>query len=181
MSHAIVIKADNKSGDPIRRLWDDASEFEAAPSMQGLNYAPHITLAVYETIDPDALFAAFDATFAGCTAFSLTFDRMKIFEAAPLVLWAAPRECPALRRVAIAIHQQIDPALCHPHYRPGAWRPHCTLATDIRSEYEAAARDFVKRRLDAFEVSFDVAECVEFPPVRILRTKTLSPAAKSGC
>lgn len=177
MSYAITIRAANRSGHAIRRLWDEASEFEAEPSMQGLGYAPHVTLAIYETIEPEMLADSMKAVFSGAPAPVLTFDRIRVFDGDSPVLWAAPKDVGALEQWAGALHELIDPALCHLHYRPDAWRPHCTLATDIRPEYAEAARDFARRRLSPFDVTFDFADCVEFPPVRILASQNLS----GGC
>ena len=41
-----------------------------------------------------------------------------------------------------AIHAVIDPSLCRPYYRPGAWVPHCTLGMAIPPERRAAAEAF---------------------------------------
>lgn len=177
MSYAIAIRAANDSGQAITRLWDEASEFEAAPSMQRLGYAPHITLAVYEAIDPKVLMDSMTAIFAGASSLVLRFDRIRVFDGEKPVLWAAPKTAGALEEWAGALHDLVDPDLCHHHYRPRAWRPHCTLATDVRPEYAEAARDFARRRLSPFDVTFDFADCVEFPPVRILGSLNLS----GGC
>lgn len=141
--------------------------------MQRLGYGPHITLAVYETIDPKLLTDSMDEVFKSASAVVMTFDRIRIFDGEKPVLWAAPKNTGAIDRWANVLHKLIDPDLCHPHYRPGVWQPHCTLATDIRPEYCDAARNFAKRRISPFEVTFDFAECVEFPPVRSIRSKML--------
>jgi len=177
MSYAITIRTANESGQAVIRLWDEASEFEAAPSMQRLGYAPHITLAVYETVDPDRLVEGMNAIFADAPSLVVRFDRIRVFDGEMPVLWAAPNASAMLEQWARTLHDLIDPDLCHPHYRPGAWRPHCTLATDIRPEYAQAARDFARRRLSPFDVTFDFADCVKFPPVRTLGSLPLS----GGC
>jgi len=173
MPLAISIKSTDETAGTIIRLWDEVSEFETVPSMQSLAYPPHISIAVYETIEPDRLVEAFETVFDLCPVLPVTFDRIKTFDAENLILWAAPRPCPGLARLAEALHTAIDPKLCAPHYRPGAWRPHCTLATAIRPEYAGAARAFARRKLEPFTVRFDAADCVDFPPVRILRGKKL--------
>ncbi len=58
MTCAISLKAVNRIADSIGALWDQVALYEGAPSMTALNYSPHITLAVYEEIDPDLLKAA---------------------------------------------------------------------------------------------------------------------------
>ncbi|TXH81548.1 MAG: 2'-5' RNA ligase family protein, partial [Rhizobium sp.] len=48
MPHAIVLKCANETAAPVMDLWREASRFETSPSMQALNYAPHLTFAVYQ-------------------------------------------------------------------------------------------------------------------------------------
>jgi hypothetical protein len=42
MAFGISIKATDHSGAPVRELWRQFGKFEAAPSMVGLNYPPHL-------------------------------------------------------------------------------------------------------------------------------------------
>lgn len=179
MTYAITIRAANHSGHAIRRLWDDVSEFETAPSMQKLDYAPHITLGIYETVGPELLYEAVDEIFAELAALTLCFKRLSVFDGQSPVLWAVPVASETLALLSQKLHALIDPELCHRHYRPNAWRPHCTLGTDIRPEYADAARDFARRRVSLFEVIFDRADCVAFPPVKILKSTDLSAASRS--
>ena len=168
MPFAIGIKAANDTARHIRDLWDRLGGFEDVPSMRALNYPPHITFAVYDRIDGDSLGNSLRNVFAGQSALRLAFERLRYFDSPSLVLWAAPVETPALRRLHQAIRRQIDAALCRPHYRPGAWVPHCTLATRIRDDRRAKALAFVDRPMQPFEVVFDVADCIAFAPVRVI-------------
>jgi 2'-5' RNA ligase len=174
MTFAISLKAVNTTADPIRALWDKVSLFGSGPSMVTLNYPPHITLAVYDDIDPDVLKAVLQRGFAEAPALLLTFTRLCFFDSDPLVLWADPSPSPALAEAYSAIHACIDPAKCHPHYRPGAWIPHCTLGTQIKEEHRADAIAFTARSIETFDVLFDVADCVSFPPVAVLDEKALA-------
>ncbi len=61
----------------------------------------------------------------------IEFRRIRWFSGPPLVLWAEPTADQVLARWHASISAIIDPAHCHPHYRPGAWTAHCTLATRI--------------------------------------------------
>ncbi len=168
MPFAIGIKAANDTARHIRDLWDRLAGFEDVPSMRALNYPPHITFAVYDRIDGDRLGNSLRHVFAGQPALRLAFERLGVFDGASLVVWAAPVRTPALHRHHQAVHRQIDPALCWPHTRPGAWVPHCTLATRIRDDKRAKALAFVDQPIEPFEVVFDTADCVAFAPVRVL-------------
>jgi 2'-5' RNA ligase len=180
MTWAISLKAVNRTADPIRALWDQVSLYEGAPSMAALNYPPHITLAIYRDIDPDLLKVALRRASMEVPALRLTFTRLCFFDVDPLVLWAEPCPSPALAQANAAVHACIDPAMCHPHYQPGAWIPHCTLGTKIKKEHRAEAIAFTARPLEPFDVLFDVADCVSFPPVATLEEHVLAGSERAN-
>ncbi len=179
MAFAISLKATNSTADPIRALWRQVAAFEAVPSMAVLDYPPHITLAVYDDIDPERLKAVLTEIFAGAPALSLTFARLDYFDTEPLVLWAVPSLLPALNRAHKAVHARIDASLCAAHYRPGAWVPHCTLGAKIQANRRAEAITLAARPIEPFRVTFDVADCVTFPPVIVLHEHRLTCARKA--
>jgi 2'-5' RNA ligase len=173
VSYAITVAAPGGAGAAVRALWDKFGRLERAPSMAALAYPPHLTLAIYERIDEARLLDALRRVFGGHDPFTLRFIRCALFQSPKLVVWADPEPCDRLARVHAAIHELIDPSLCHPHYQPGHWVPHCTLATDIAdaARDEAVAR--VKAPLAPFSVTFGSADCVRFPPVTVLERASL--------
>jgi 2'-5' RNA ligase len=180
MTCAISLKAVNRTADPIRALWDQVALYEGVPSMAALDYPPHITLAVYLDIDPDLLKGALRRVFMEGQAQRLTFTHLRFFDNDPLVLWADPLPSPTLALAHATIHTCIDPAKCHPHYRPGAWIPHCTLGTQIKEEHRAEAIAFTTRSIESFDVLFDVADCVSFPPVAVIEEHVLAGSEQAN-
>ncbi|MBR0687698.1 2'-5' RNA ligase family protein [Bradyrhizobium manausense] len=176
MALAINIRADNGSADEIERLWDQVGAFEAKPSMRALGYRPHFTFAIYDgpAIDEETAWDAMLAAAAGETQLRIEFTRICWFEGSPLVLWAEPAVDEVLARIHRAVSAAIDPAHCRPHYRPGAWTPHCTLGTAIVDERRNDAIAFALAFDRSIEVMFDVVDCVAFPPVRIIAERRLS-------
>src|SRR5262249_45923089 len=138
MGFAISITA--PGGAPLRALWDRFAPFEDTPSMAALSYPPHVTLAVYDTIEEDRLRDALHRVFAKEPPMSLRFTRLSRFETPGLVFFAAPERCEPLWRAHAAVHAVIDPSSCDPHYRPGNWVPHCTLATRVTAANAAQAK-----------------------------------------
>lgn len=167
----ITISATSDAG-PFWELVDEAARLEPASSIRALGYPPHITLARYPEIARDQLFAA-AAALDDERALSLTFDRIGIFETDPIVLWLAPRADPHLFAMHERLHGAIGAASCDPHYRPGQWTPHLTLATSIPANRHGAALAFAARPFDPFAVTFGSVECVSWPPVRVLRRRPL--------
>ena len=174
MPVAISVRATNDTARRIHALWDEASCFEGRPSMAALAYPPHITLAVYDHLDHDCLRAALTTAFEGTSALCVTFDRIGWFDGMPLVLWASPKPSDALARTHTMVHGVIDPKLCRPHYRPGAWVPHCTLATKVIESRRDDALAFARRAIAPFDVLFDAADVVAFPPVAVIQSYGLA-------
>ena len=173
MPSAVSLKCVDDSGDHVRALWEEAAGFEVEPSMAALGYPPHLTLAVYEAVPREALDAAVAAVGAALRTQHLRFDSVRSFAGSPLVLWAAPEPSEDLARAHAVLHRLIDPALCHPHYRPEAWVPHCSLATRVAEGREAAALAWAAAARACFSVTFGVVDCVSFPPVRVLAERRL--------
>jgi 2'-5' RNA ligase len=117
---------------------------------------------------------ALHAELSALPAFRLMFTHLTFFERPKLVFWAAPERSEALLAAHAAIHRRIEPALCHPHYKPDVWTPHCTLAMNIDPANTSKAIARAKQRIDPFDVVFDQADCVEFRPVRIIDDCTLA-------
>jgi 2'-5' RNA ligase len=136
-------------------LWREFGGLEETPSMLAFDYPPHVTLAAYESVPEDRLSDTLRSELGAFPPFRLTFTRLAFFENPQLVFWAAPEASELLSRAHAAIHRRIDPALCHEHYRPQRWTPHCTLATKVTALTEQA--------IEPFDIVFDRADCVEFP------------------
>jgi len=141
--------------------------------MRDLSYPPHITLAVYETIDLSLLVTALSDTAREAKSLSLAFTSLGYFEGPPLVLWAKPSASNVLARAHAVVHSAINPASSRPHYRPGDWIPHCTLAMRVREECATEAVAFAAKPIEPFEVLFDRADCLSFPPVSLIESRML--------
>ncbi|MBD3844298.1 2'-5' RNA ligase family protein [Bosea sp. SSUT16] len=167
MGFAISLRSDHPSADSVRALWNDVQRFEDHPSMALLGYPPHVTLAIYddETVREAEVRDALDQASKNLRPVTLTFDAICSFDGPPMVLWASPRFSAVLRDIHEAIHAAIHPASCRPHYRPGTWKPHCTLGTRVRDDRRDAALAFAREASSVFDVIFDALDCIYFPPI----------------
>ncbi len=175
MPYAIVLKCADDSAAPVLNLWQEAARFETSPSMQALNYSPHLTLTVYDDIAASSLFAATERIFGDMPPLSIEFSGIGHFPNEMLVLWARPSDDRVLRRIHSAIHDEIDPALCHEHSRPDRWQPHCTIAMKIPADSAERALTWAAETPARFTLVFDAVDCVSFPPVEILKQVKLLP------
>ena len=169
MVFCLNLRISRASAPVVTALWDQVERLEQQPSMRSLGYPPHLTFAVYDTdaVDGALRTLALARAAAGQPELRLSFNRIAMFSGPPLVLWADPEPKDALRRMHQAIHAVIDPTLCRAYYRPGAWVPHCTLGMAIPLERGAEAEAFARNFAGGFEATFDVIDCVTFPPLRI--------------
>lgn len=178
MAYAVSIRSDNDTCEPIRLIWETCGALEASPSMEALNYAPHITLTIYDDMEVSRLLSVFDFAVCRLDRTRIRFESLSYFEDADrIVLWAVPTLPDTIRAVQTLIHSRIDPNLCRPHYRPDSWVPHCSLATTIALSRRAEAIALANRPIEPFEVDFDVADCISFPPVRVLDERDLPGTA----
>ena len=177
MAIAINIRADDSSASEVERLWDQVAEFEDVPSMRALGYRPHLTFAIYDSseIDETTAWEAMLRAVNDEAQLRIEFRRIRWFAGPPLVLWAEPTTDQVLARWHASISTIIDPAHCRPHYRPGAWTPHCTLGTRIADAKSDAAMAFARSFDRSITVLFDVVDCVAFPPVRVIAERRLPP------
>ncbi|WP_137390216.1 2'-5' RNA ligase family protein [Rhodoligotrophos defluvii] len=161
---------------PARPFWQlvdlASSLFEREPSIAKLGYAPHLTLARYDQIDPARLVAGLDA-FDRVQPMTLVFDRICVFDVEPLVLWLSPRQHPELLDVHARLHAIIGEQHGDPHYLPGVWRPHCTIASAVLPDRKAAARRFAEEPIEPLTLTFDSVDALEWPPVAQIATRAL--------
>jgi 2'-5' RNA ligase len=109
---------------------------QAAAELAGVPHGvaePHVSLAVYDerdAVDPDKLVAALDRLAPRHAPTPVTFASAGVFPTEERVLFLAPVVTPQLLALHHAYHSlaaELRP-WCRPHYLPGNWVPHCTLA-----------------------------------------------------
>lgn len=167
----IAIRASG-TAQPFWQLVDSASVFEHESSIRSLNYAPHLTLARYENVDLALLVAGLDV-FKGVGPITLIFDSIGVFDTEPQILWLKPRMGSELLSIHTQLHALVGEQHSDPHYRPQFWRPHCTIASSVLSKHRLAAKAFADEPIEPFQMAFDVADVLEWPPVRQIESRKL--------
>jgi 2'-5' RNA ligase len=167
MPLAVTLRAAESEAAPLLALQDEVAAFAAASAMRELGYWPHVTLAIYEHFPARELRALTGQLFDGAVAIELVFEAVRWFEGPSLTLYAAPAPSRALEELVRKLNRLIPPERCHPHYRPGCYIPHCTLATMIGPDAREGAITFVRRKRIGFRVAFTQGEVVSFPPPQL--------------
>lgn len=153
VAYAIELFFDEQADTAVRRLWHRLAA-SGLPSLETLGHGrhrPHVSLTVLETAPPPAVVDVRRLP-------ALRFSTLGTFDGGGGVLFLAP----VVTAPLLAVHARLDDVLREqgivrwPHYLPGSWVPHCTLAMNLTpAELSAAAgllAGFRQIRADVTEV-----------------------------
>lgn len=161
------------AAEPVGAMWRALAEAGLHDDALALGYPPHLTLSIQpDTVDPGRLRDAVADCAATWPAELLRFSGFGVFVAPEPVLFLAP----VVTAVLLARHAALAAALADlpgdPHYRPGAWVPHVTLAKGGL----AGEQGWMGRALDCLAPFWpavaaagpDRVELVKFRPASVL-------------
>ena len=174
MAFAVSLLLDAASSSAIRTYWERLAAANVSRAMVDFRYVPHVTLAVYDTLDRATALAALDRVLAGQPAFDFALTLLETFGAESGVLYAALAESDELRRLQHDVVAEIS-GDCQPHYQPQHWTPHCTLATGLSAARLDATQRLLRQYWQSRPGLFQAAELVEFVPVTSIRRWELIP------
>src|ERR1700722_14365449 len=141
MPYAVTLRLDENAAGQVRRLRVDTA----------IDYAPHLTLAVYP--DDSDIKDTVATLVAEGHAMPVAFAALGLFPGEGSVLWVAPVATEELLRRHATLLGALPAA--HPHYRPGAWVPHVTLAQHVPARRVATAVADLAAAWQPFSGSFD--------------------------
>ena len=101
----------------------------------------------------------------------LRFPALGAFPASG-VLHLAPAASAQLGALHAAVHRAFK-AACRPHFRPGEWAPHCTLASSLGAAALGAAMTRLAECFVVIQATLTALAVVEFPPPRLHRRRQL--------
>jgi len=129
MPCAVTLRLDAAMAAPVEAMWRALAEAGLHEDSLALGYPPHVTLSIHpDGIDATQLADALRRCAAGWAAPVLDIAGFGIFAAPVPVLYLAPVVTPVLLQCRHALAEALPGLACDPHYQPGAWVPHITLA-----------------------------------------------------
>lgn len=145
MALAIEMFFDEGAAATVRAIWRDLAA-AGLPSLSIYGHGqhrPHVSLAVFERVSPDAM-GALRSMLAPATAgarLALPLNSLGTFPGEEGVLFLGVAVTAGLLDLHARTHAALagQTAGLWPHYRPGYWVPHCTLAQGLDAEGTAAA------------------------------------------
>ena len=132
MPFAVELHFDDPSRGELASVWSALAEVAGRPRRTELGIAPHVSVAVLPD-RPRGLDLAIQSLARSLPAFDLHLDRIDHFPGDEGVVFIGVVPQPDL----LQVHEQVNGLLERlgaanlPHYQPGRWRPHCTVATDV--------------------------------------------------
>ena len=178
MPYAVTLRLDAAAAAPIEALWHALAAAGLHDDSVTLGYPPHVTLSVHpDGTDPHRLGTAVARCAAASTRLDLRFSGFGVFAAPAPVLWLAPVVSEALLLRHRALAEAMAGLPCDPHYRPGDWVPHVTLAKGG----QAGTPGWMGRALDVLAPLWpglrpavaERLELVHFRPVTVLASHPL--------
>ena len=145
MALAVELFFDAGADAAVRAMWRDLAA-AGLPSLAVYGHGqhrPHVSLAVFESLSPEGLDALRPVLAQAITGarLVLTLNSLGTFPGDEGVLFLGV----AVSTGLLALHARAHAALAGqqaglwPHYLPGYWLPHCTLAQGLDAEGTATA------------------------------------------
>lgn len=155
MVAALELYFDSRAQSRVYTLWD-ALESVGVPSLRAVTHQrhrPHISLAVADSLDADAVAAALDGL---PPAPPLRLSLSYVGQFAGGVLFLGPAASAELAAHHAEVIGRLDAAgvAVADMYRPGAWVPHCTLSMICRGEAISRA---VPRCMDVLPLELTIS------------------------
>ncbi len=135
MRLVLELHFDEETENRIRRVWSKLAELGCVCDLVKGGARPHITLAMFDSVDSDALHAALDGVSCVNSPIELEFSGLGVFPPNGRSVFLLPACNGELIAIHHAIHDQLHRinAESYAVYRPRRWIPHCTLSTNLTS------------------------------------------------
>jgi 2'-5' RNA ligase len=176
MPYAVSLCLDDAAAQRIEAMWRILDARNLSDHMRRLAYRPHVTLGLWDELDVEDAMPRLAAFAASLPPIECGFAALASFPGPDGVLWAVP----VTTRALLAAHARLHAELAiptRPHYRVGAWVPHCTLGMQLSAKKAAAALEELSAAWEPFPARLDRLDLVRFNPVEILWERKLARRA----
>ena len=168
MGYAVTLNLSRDSAARVVRVWKGLAREAISSVMLDVGAQPHISLAVFQDLEPGVLRDDLSQFAQGTPPLSLDLASVGTFPTAEGVVFLAPAVTQELLEAHRRFHsflrrQGVD---CVDYYLPGRWVPHCTVATGVAPHRMGAALEVCVQSEAFGAVELDEVSLIEFPPVR---------------
>lgn len=182
MPYAAELELDAQAARAAIEAMQHLERTSGLETPRALGVPPHLSLAVWETVEPAALRPRLDAIARELTPPVLRLNSLGLFGGASAVLFLAPVPSVELLDYHAAFHRafaDLD-AQCWPYYRPGRWVPHVTLAAGLDGAAVGAAAAAVAPTWSPIQAPAVALGLIRFRPVELLHRAPFKRGAVAG-
>lgn len=185
MPYAVTLRLDAEPAAAVEAVWSALGERGVSNSMRRLAYPPHVTLIVCDdAVDASALTDAVRRLVPEWRSLTLACPALAVFSDQPATLFVIATPTEALLRMQASLCGVVPADRLHPHYRPGTWLPHITVADDLPAARIASAMSLAGAAFRPFAAPLSQVDLLRFRPVKLLWNARLAAAdgkpAQSG-
>jgi 2'-5' RNA ligase superfamily len=136
LAHAVELFFDAAAETRVRALWGNVAhaQVERLPRCASPLYRPHVSLAVFESDDPEWVVPALRRAIVSAGDLELSLSALGLFVDAdrtlPFLVVAANERLVDLHHLLAAV-VEAHGMQSRPFYLPQAWTPHCTLPFEL--------------------------------------------------
>lgn len=179
MGHTVELHFDANAEAELLALRATLTKAGLPDTFVPLGSRPHVSLAGFSSVDPQALIEHSGAFAASAAPFDLKLSHIGAFPTEKGVVFCEPTPATVLLDLHRAFCERLLAACIRPddYYVPGVWIPHCTIALGLTPAQMATA---VRVSVEVFQPIH--ATCreigvISFPPVRSLAVFRLGTEA----
>lgn len=168
--YAIELYFDSQMENQIRLFRESIYKLGIEPVLGKMDDKPHVSLAVFSQMDPEALKkVAFE--FSGAIRqFPVQLDAIGVFPTIDNVLYLTPVPTLRLLKTHQEFHRILKQKKLIPsaYYLPNHWVPHCTLEFNLPDEQLILAVQLCKQHFTPIRGWFDRLGVIAFRPIEYL-------------
>ena len=169
---------DSATESSIRAMWKLLADAGLSRTLHNGPYRPHITLAVYETVDREAFVPAARQHLLSLRPFRVVFAGLGVFLNDPPTAYLSVTPSDQLHQLHRDVHDLLrthaqGPA---PHCLRDLWNPHATLAFELPGATFPKAMDLLRAIPTPFEGTVDRVGVIDTPAEVELETVWLHEA-----
>jgi 2'-5' RNA ligase len=165
--YAVELYFDAQAERAVREL---RAALGVPPVLDEMGERPHISLAVFATLDSDALAPHLQKFAARLAPFPVALVGVGGFASAQGVIYLAPEPDEWLSRAHGEFHLLIQSLglQSNEYYLPRNWVPHCTIAQDVHPAFLEPAKSRARSLFSRIDAQVESIGIVSYRPARPL-------------
>ena len=170
MPYAVELFLDEASAGLVDRAWQELERSGVSSYLAQSASRPHITLAIYDSVDMAAIQEKLEALARQLSPFAVDLHGLGVFSGDADAVFLAATVTQRLLAMHSLCHKCLADA-CGPadlYYLPGNWVPHCTIAVDVSPSLTPKVVEICQRMDLPRKATIEHIGIVEFRPVRHL-------------